>query len=290
MADIGDMNTYFPQSVIETLNTEGIIEILCIVRVNSTGENIAEILTTCDFIGRNLIAYLIGCIFHSLWIFVWKSVLGKDCVHLSIVITLLSEDINNTCHDASMLCIRPLYYLYNGSVTILGVLQFALRNKDTNRHWVSWNEIGKFTVSLDNTDKLILSPLDNLDNLCLTDMLCTSCHHRNLDTVAVERPHRVTLCHEYRLVGAIGHEGALAIELGDERTFENRTVLVKLVGILTCTRQEIVPCHFLKYVNSEHLQRMRIEMTLVEYLFERICLTWILAEELFQQSTHLFLV
>ena len=177
MADIGDMNTYFPQSVIETLNTEGIIEILCIVRVNSTGENIAEIFTTGDFIGRNLIAYLIGCIFHSLWIFIWKSVLSKNSVHLCIVVALLSEDIDNTSHDASVLCIRPFYYLNHGSVTILGILQLALWNEDADGHRVSRNEISHFTVSLDNADKLVLCPLDNLNYLCLADMLCTTCHH-----------------------------------------------------------------------------------------------------------------
>ena len=44
--------------------------------------------------------------------------------------TLLSEDIDNTSHDASVLCIRPFYYLNHGSVTILGILQLALWNED----------------------------------------------------------------------------------------------------------------------------------------------------------------
>ena len=171
------MHSDFPLSVVKTANTEGIIEVLGIVRVDSTGEDIAEILTTCDFIGCNLIANLVGCIFHSLRILVWKTVLGKDSVHLSIVVALLSEDIDNTCNNASMLCIRPFYYLYNGSVTILGILQFTLWDKDTNGHWIGWYEVGKFAVCLDNTDKLILCPFDNLDNLCLSDMLCASCHH-----------------------------------------------------------------------------------------------------------------
>ena len=64
------MNTYLPVTILQSLDTEGIIKVLGILRVDGASEYLAEVLSFfvilfCDF-ARNLI----GSIFYSLWILI----------------------------------------------------------------------------------------------------------------------------------------------------------------------------------------------------------------------------
>ena len=87
--------------------TEGSIEIFGILRVDSAGEYLSEVLTFlvvlfCDF-ARNLV----GSILYVFRIFIRQSVLCEDRVHFYIIVTHLSEDVNNFTDRAFVFSIRP---------------------------------------------------------------------------------------------------------------------------------------------------------------------------------------
>ena len=64
------MNTYLPVTILQSLDTEGIIKVLGILRVDGAGEYLAEVLSFFVILFCDFAAYLVGCIFYILWIFI----------------------------------------------------------------------------------------------------------------------------------------------------------------------------------------------------------------------------
>ena len=91
---VSDMDTNLPQATIKLTDTECIVEILRILWVDSTCKHLAEILTTIYLLRCNGSINLICSILHVLRIFIRQIILRKDSMHLGIVLTCLTKDIN----------------------------------------------------------------------------------------------------------------------------------------------------------------------------------------------------
>ena len=95
MAHISDVHAHLPESAIKLTDTQGIVEVLCILGVDSTSEDITEILATVYFLLRDSGVDLLCSILHILRILVRQVVLCKYRMHLGIVLASLSEHIDH---------------------------------------------------------------------------------------------------------------------------------------------------------------------------------------------------
>ena len=98
MADVGDVYAYFPQLSF-LLDTEGIVEVFGILGVDGAGPNIAEVLTTADFLRCDTRFYILCGILHSFWILVRQTILCENGVHLHIVVAFLSQYVDDLADD-----------------------------------------------------------------------------------------------------------------------------------------------------------------------------------------------
>ena len=116
---------------------------------------------------------------------------------------------------------------------------------------------GVVFLHLQFTHGLIALVGKDLDDHCFLHMLLPACHHRHTHTVTIHGKQRVTLRDKDSLTAIVGLERVLAIGLTDERTLLYLCLQVQTVGIVRRLRQEVVPCHFVHYIDSQHLCRMR---------------------------------
>ena len=71
MTHVGNVHTYFPQSVVELAHRKCIIEVLGILGVDGAGIYIPEVLTLGDVSLGDLRRNLVGSLLHVLRILVW---------------------------------------------------------------------------------------------------------------------------------------------------------------------------------------------------------------------------
>ena len=212
MRDIGDMDAYLPEPIVELTDREGIVEVLGILGVDGAGKHVAHILTTVNFLlgdgGINLLCRLL----HVLRILVGQVVLSQDGMHLGIVLACLSEDINDRADNVLMLTIRPLRHLYHCLVVRLTALELTLGDNDiVDEGRILRNEESHVLLHTQTTDYLVTSTTYDLNDQRLLDMLVATSHIRYFHTVAIHRRHRVTLSHEHRGAPIIGQERVTSV-------------------------------------------------------------------------------
>ena len=106
-----------------------------------------------------------------------------------------------------MLIIGPLHHLHHRLVVGLATLQLALGDDNVvHESIVERDEEGHILLHTQFTDNLIMGTLDDFNNHRLLDVLVTACHIRHLHAVAIQRRHRVALCHKYWCATIIGQE------------------------------------------------------------------------------------
>ena len=89
------MHTYFPMAVVQLLQTDGIVEVLGIGRVDSDGEHLAEIAAFFDFVPANGNGNLIRFFFHLIRKLDGIVMCCKNGLHLHIVLARLAEHADN---------------------------------------------------------------------------------------------------------------------------------------------------------------------------------------------------
>ena len=190
MTYVSDMDTNLPQATIKLTNTECIVEILRILWVDSTCKHLAEILTTIYLLRCNGSINLICSILHVLRIFIRQIILRKDSMHLGIVLTCLTKDINHRADNVFMLIIRPLHHFDNGFIIRLSALKFPLRDDDiVDEVWVLGNEEGHILLYSQLSYYLVVRTLYNLNDHRLLDMFVATGHIRYLHLVAIHCRH-----------------------------------------------------------------------------------------------------
>ena len=284
------MHTHFPETTLQLTDRKSIVEVLGILGVDGTGEHITHILTTVDLLLGDGSIDLLCRLLHILRILVRQVILGKDGMHLGIVLTRLSEDIHHRTDDVLMFVVRPLYHLYHRLVVGLTTLQLTLGDDDVvDKSRILGHQEGHILLHPQTTYNLVTTALYDLDHHRLLDMLVTTSHIRHLHTVAVHRRHRVTFCHEHRRTAIIWQERVAAIRLTTEHTLLNLCLQVQTVGRVAHLREEVIPRHLLHRIDGEHLQRMGIKLQNFENLLERERLVRMMLEEILQQFGDLLL-
>ena len=185
---IGDMHAHFPKATVELADRQGIIEVLGILGVDGTGEDLTEILTTVDLLLGDGGIDLLGGLLHVLRILIGQVVLGEDGMHLGIVVTRLTQDIDHRTDDVLVFGIRPLDDLHHGLVVGLTTLELPLGDDDVvDEGRVLWNEEGPVLIDTQPTNDLVVGALDDLNDHRLLDMFITTGHVGHLHTIAVQR-------------------------------------------------------------------------------------------------------
>ena len=285
------MNTHLPVTILQLLDTECIVEVLGILRVDSTGKYLSEVLTLlivlfCDF-ARNLV----GSIFYILWIFVWQTILCEDGVHLHIIVTLLAENINHFADRTLVFLVRPFDDSYHGLVVGLATLELSSWDDDVVGEYIAWcDEVSDVLIHFQTAYEAILGTFQYLVDLSLLDMVLAASEEGELHTVAIERAHGVALRYEDRLLAAVRDDGVLAVGLAYELTFHHLYTLVEAIGIVTYLGEVVIPSHLLHDVDSEHLERVGSEMETPEYLFEAERYARLTGKEFLQLLSELRLV
>ena len=263
------MNTHLPVTILQLLDTECIVEVLGIFRVDSTGKYLSEVLTLfivlfCDF-ARNLV----GSIFYILRIFVWQTILCEDGIHFHIIVTLLSENINHFADRTLVLSVRPLDDAHHRLVVGFSAFQFAAWYDDVmGKDIARCNQVGNIFIHFQSSHETVFSTFQNLVDLCFLNMILAACQESKFHSVAIERAHGVALRYEDRLLAAVRDDGVLAVGLAYELALHHLYTLVEAIGIVTYLGEVVIPSHLLHDVDSEHLERVGSEMETPEYLFE----------------------
>ena len=218
----------------------------------------------CDF-ARNLV----GSIFYILRIFVWQTILCEDGIHLHIIVTLLSENINHFADRTLVFLVRPFDDANDSLVIRFAAFQFAAWYDDVmGKDIARCNQVGNIFIHLQSSHEAIFSTFQNLIDLCFLNMILAASEEGELHTVAIERAHGVALRYEDRLLAAVRDDGVLAVGLAYELALHHLYTLVEAIGIVTYLGEVVIPSHLLHDVDSEHLERVGSEMETPEYLFE----------------------
>ncbi len=211
-------------------------------------------------------------------------------MHLDIVLARLSQHVDHLADDVLLVFRRPLGDLDHHLVVGLAALEFLLRNEDIVHEDVALgHQVGIVLLHLQLTHKGVAGMAQDLGHHGLLDMILPARHHRDAHPVAVEGIHRVALADEDRLAAVVGQERVLAVGLAAEHALLHLSLGVQPVGRLRHLAQEVVPSHLLHDVDGQHLQRMRVEMQLLEYILEGERLVRVLLEQGHQQFLQLFL-
>ena len=95
MRHVSNMHTHFPHTLFHLANRQCVVEVLGIARVNREGEHIAEVLALGNFLGCDARLYLVGSQLYGFWVSVRQTKLGKDGMHLGVVVSAFSQYVNH---------------------------------------------------------------------------------------------------------------------------------------------------------------------------------------------------
>ena len=168
MRYIGNVHTYFPQSFSCLPYRKCIVEILGIYRINGECGDRAEILTLGNLLLCDVCRQLGGSLLYGFGIFIRQAILGKNSIHLCIVLTALSKDIDNFTHRI-LAVHRPLDQFHHSLITVLSTLEHILWNEYiAGHHTILCYEEGIMSLYMQFSDKCIMDTLYNLHNLPFT--------------------------------------------------------------------------------------------------------------------------
>ena len=125
MRHVGDVNAHLPKSVLELSDRERVVEVLCVLRVDGAGEDVAEVLALGVVLRRYLCRNLL---LHVLRILIRQAILCEDGVHLHVVVASLSEHVHHFANHVAVVLVGPLDDAHHGVVTVLAAFQLAARN------------------------------------------------------------------------------------------------------------------------------------------------------------------
>ena len=175
MRDIGDVYASLPVPVVELSDRERIIEVLGIGRVDGECHHLAVILALGNLIFCYARVDLLGSLHKVLWVFVWQAVFGEDGMHLGIVLTILSEYVDDLA-DRVLRELRPAFDQHIDLVAVLCLAESFGRDVDVlvERAVVGNDEVVA-TRLLQHAHIAMLHALNDLKNtrthavaLCLT--------------------------------------------------------------------------------------------------------------------------
>ena len=261
------------------------------MRVDGAGPHVAEVLTLRQILLDDLPADLLRGLLHFLRVLVRQAVLCQNGVHLGSIITLTTQNVDHLAHHVAVRGIGPLCDAHQRLVVVLAALQLVLRDQHVLHDEVVLRDEERDVASHAQTaHERVLGALQHLQHLSLLDVVTAAGHEREAHAVAVLSPQRVTLGDEDRLVRVVGDDRVLAVGLAHEATLLHLVGGGEAVGGVADLRQHVVPRHILHRLDGEHLQRMRVQPQLAEYLLERKHFLRLLHEQLREHLCQILLV
>ena len=201
------MHAHLIMAVVELTERQGIVKVLGIFRVNGTGPYIPEVLALLHILSRDLARNLIGSFLHTLRVFIRQAILCENSVHLHIIVTCLAEHVDHLTDDVLILVFGPFEHFDNNLIISLRTLCLLTRNDDATYHIIALRHtIGHIMIHTHTSDKLILGSLENLNHLCLLDMLLPAGHETHTHPVASQRTHGIALSYKDRLILTVRNE------------------------------------------------------------------------------------
>ena len=255
------MDSHLPKSFFYGADGDGIVKVLCIVRVNCKGCNITEILTAGHGCIGYFRGYFIGGLFNVLGIAVRESVFSQYRMHLSVVLTGCAENVYHFSDGVTVGSIRPFHNLYDRLLAVPSFLETAYGNENILVGFVGSYKVSKLTLDLKRTHKGILGPFDDFSDLTFGTGMRPACKQYYTDTVSVKGARRITLSHRYRITAVIGDQVVPASYTTLEYSFQELAFLHKL-ELTVLFIEETVLNQIQNYVQTHAAHRMSLELEL----------------------------
>ena len=212
-------------------------------------------------------------------------------MHLHVVLSLLAQHVDDLAHDVLRVLRRPLRDLHHSHLPCLAALELFLRYENVVHEELALGDEERIVfLHLQRAHSLVVLALNDLGDDGLLDVVLPSCHQRHPHAVTVQGKHRVALGDEDGLAPVVGHERVLAVGLADERALLHLCLQVQLVGIVARLCQPVVPCHLFHHVDGEHLQRVGVELQLLENVLVIECIARMSLEQCLHHVGHLTLI
>ena len=268
MGYIGNVYAHFPQARLERTDREGIVEVLRVLRVDGESSDGAEIFTLGIVFGCNDIRNLVGCSFHVFRIDIWQTELRQDGMHLGVVVSGLSQDVDNLT-DRVLGIFRPFGDFHHGLVAILSALQHVAWNEDViGQRTVFGEEESIELVHLQCAHKGVLGTFDDFYHFAFYLASLSLGGKGNLHLVAMHGMSGIPFGNEDGFATVFRQERVLSVALALELSGQDDAVVVQLEMSVLHHLNEVVFCHFIQDVQAEHLQRMGGKVQTAKYLFD----------------------
>ena len=239
--------------------TQGIVEVLGIAGVDGEGQHVAEILTPLHVGRRDVTADVGGSILDVLRISVRQVELGKNGMHLRLVVAGAPQHLHDLA-DRVLGTVGPLRDAHDGLVAGAPTLEHRLRYEDVIVHRAVLGEQERELLAhVQPTYEGLVGTLENLCHLSLPNMTPAAGHHLHTNAIAVHGMQRVALSNKYRLAATVGYKGVLAVALATEETCHRHGGRRTLVAHGTRLLEIVVHDQLLKHIHTQQLGRMRLQ-------------------------------
>ena len=290
MRHVGDVDTHFPQSLANRTDGNGVVEVLCVARVDSEGLDLAEVLASAYLLGGDARFQFAGVFFHLFRVLVRQSELGKDGVHLRVVLAALAQYVNDFALRIAHIS-RPVRYSRNDLVAVLAVLELVGRDEDVVKHRnARHDEEGCSSVDLQSAHVRFLAALNDFNDFA-AHLLAASAFSVQTHFDLVARQSMVEVLVVYADAQPV---------VGVDKVASARSAVVDAFDYLAVLVEDNFPFfvahnlfhveHLVEDVYAEHLERVGGEFQCAEYLFERYGTSRVSRQVLLYHLPHFVLV
>ena len=161
MRHIGNMDPDFQVSAFQLLDTQGIIKVFGIFRVDGKREHIAEIPSAFNFLIRHRFRNGIGFPHRFFGVRQFKSGIYQDFFHLKIVSTYDAQHFSDRAHGYTAIAFLPIGNFNNDFIIVFGGTDLLQRNVHINGHVrIVGVEQRVFAVQADGSDKKLVGAFE----------------------------------------------------------------------------------------------------------------------------------
>ena len=196
MSDVGNVYAHLPVTVGQLFNREGIVEVLCVLRVDGECDSVSEVATLGDFFGSDVVGNAVGSLCHSLGVAVGQPILRKDSVDFGIVVAGSTQHINHLAHGAIGI-VGPLHYSHYGLVAAESALELVFGDKYVGgEEFAVGEQIGVVFLHLKRAYEHLVLLFEHFNHFGFGLASAASCADVHTHLVAIESVHRVALGNE----------------------------------------------------------------------------------------------
>ena len=290
MADVGDVHAHLPQSAAQAADGQRVVKVLGILGVDGEGGDAAEVLAPGYFLGGDFIGNLVRGGLHVFGVGVRQAELRQDGVHLGVVVARAAQDVDDLS-DGVLGLVRPFDDFHHRLVAAPSAFQLVLGDEDVvGQRAVLGQQEGIALGHLQCAHETVVGALQHLQHLALGGFAAPAGVVSNAHAVVVHGMGGVSLGNEDGVAPVVGDEGVLAVALAHEASRHLHAALVQAVDVVLRLGDVVIFLQVGEDIHAQHLQRMRGQPQLLEYLLQRHAFVAFLVEIIHQQGGQLLLV